>query len=128
MSAETSFAGSETDTGTISIPGFANDMNTAKDVSLIDLDTSNSSSEADMNNKSTLSDTTDLTASSFVLQATSRQVMRQLASIKNSRVPLHPDARQRIVLPMFFLLQLISRQYHLSLTQVARKPEMSMKI
>lgn len=82
VSAETSFAGSETDTGTISIPGFANDMNTAKDVSLIDLDTSNSSSEADMNNKSTLSDTTDLTASSFVLQATSRQVMRQLASIK----------------------------------------------
>lgn len=74
-------------TGTISIPGLNKSVNLA-DTSLLSLGASSSGSsdqsDGDMLNKSTLSDTTDLTASSFVLQATSRQVMRQMAGQSHS--------------------------------------------
>jgi hypothetical protein len=81
-------------TGTISIPGLNKSVNLA-DTSLLSIGASSSDSsdqsDGDMLNKSTLSDTTDLTASSFVLQATSRQVMRQLAveaqSAKKKKAP-----------------------------------------
>ncbi len=71
-------------TGTISIPGLNNKFLDKADTSLLSLGASSSGSssegDGDLLNKSTLSDTTDLTASIFVLQATSRQVMRQMAA------------------------------------------------
>ena len=69
-------------TGTISIPGLNKSVNLAE-TSIMSIGASSSGSsgqsDGDMLNMSTLSDTTDLTASSFVLQATSRQMMRNLS-------------------------------------------------
>lgn len=86
----------EDDTGTISIPGVH--LNTSSlDASLLSIGASSSSSEeSDLLNKSTLSDTTELTASNFVLAATSRQKMRQLsvANLKPNpkQAPLKPES------------------------------------
>jgi hypothetical protein len=69
-------------TGTISIPGLNKSVNLAE-TSIMSIGASSSGSsgqsDGDMLNMSTLSDTTDLTASSFVLQATSRQMMKHLS-------------------------------------------------
>eukprot|EP00934_Nitzschia_sp_Nitz4_P008066 Nitzschia sp. Nitz4//scaffold66_size103028//83245//88000//NITZ4_004511-RA/size103028-snap-gene-0.146-mRNA-1//-1//CDS//3329556389//8056//frame0 len=73
------------DTGLFSVRGL--DTSAMADASVIDLDTTASSSDMDLLNKSTLSDTTDLTASSFVLQATSRQVLRQVSKQSQSNTP-----------------------------------------
>ena len=65
-------------TGTISSHGISFlDEKSMADTSMISIGASSSSSEeGDLLNKSTLSDTTELTASNFVLAATSRQKLR----------------------------------------------------
>lgn len=73
----------EEDTGNLSllsIPEMAgNNNNSSLDTSVLSLGASSTSSEeGDLLNKSTLSDTTELTASNFVLAATSRQKMREI--------------------------------------------------
>lgn len=85
-------------TGTISIPGLNKSVNLAE-TSIMSIGASSSGSsdqsDGDMLNKSTLSDTTDLTASSFVLQATSRQVMRQLSqSAKKQKAAEYTENNQ----------------------------------
>mmetsp|Transcript_9037 Transcript_9037/g.14501 ORF Transcript_9037/g.14501 Transcript_9037/m.14501 type:complete len:2420 (+) Transcript_9037:89-7348(+) len=66
-------------TGEISIPGIALDQSIAETSFLSIGDSSSGSEASDLLNKSTLSDTTELTASNFVLAATSRQKLRKLS-------------------------------------------------
>lgn len=75
-----SFAKDEGDTGEISIPGFKYNATPSKgDASFFSIAGSSTGSEAsdDMLNKSTLSDTTELTASNFVLVSTSKLLSRK---------------------------------------------------
>ena len=75
-------------TGTISIPGWKLDAGDSKtDTSFLSMAGSSTGSEgsADMLNKSTLSDTTELTASNFVLVTTSKQNMVRESKKRDAR-------------------------------------------
>ena len=70
-------------TGEISIPGISFDNKNLTETSFMSIgESSSGSEESDLLNKSTLSDTTELTASNFVLAATSRQRFRKLSKLE----------------------------------------------
>ena len=122
---DTSILDDEDITGTISIPGIQIDKSSVNpflasvaDTSVLSIGASSSSSEeSDLLNKSTLSDTTELTASNFVLAATSRQKIRRFNTPSNRKRSPTQQARP------FDSLQNVNPQEKVPALKEAQKSE-----